>query len=119
MELWPVERPLTWDDVVAQAEVYLRHLWTRQGLERHARIKEAYEAKRDAHRQHRRTGKVPKKRLPEDELRVQQIARLTGELEAASEQIRAVLTYRFVRAAAAARAAPRPDLGQLEAAAPC
>ena len=101
IEDWSDARPLTWAAVVAQVAGYLRHHWTRQGLERHPRIKEAYEAKRAAYREYRRTGKVLKPRLPEDEHRRQQIARLTGELEAARRML-SNYDERLVRLQAAA-----------------
>ncbi|MBP0495811.1 hypothetical protein [Roseomonas indoligenes] len=88
IEDWPVERSLTWDSVVAQAEAYLRHRWTRQGLERHPRIKSAYEAKRLRHREFARTGTVPKPRRPEIELRLQQMAKLAAEIEKAKRIVR-------------------------------
>ena len=80
---WPVNRVLTWDGVVVQAKDYLRYEWTRQGLERHDRIKQAFEAKREAFREWRRTGKGVKRRSPEIEAGVQRATRLARELEEA------------------------------------
>ena len=85
---WPAQRVLTWDGVVAHVAAFLRHKWTRQGLERHSRIKEAYEAKREEYRQYKKNGKFPRLGLPEHELRLQQVARLTDELQAARRMLR-------------------------------
>ena len=77
---WPANRLLTWDDVVRDAETHLRHRWTRQGLERHTPIKRAFEAKRRAFQECKRTGKSVKRRLPEHEIRDQRNIRLAREL---------------------------------------
>lgn len=41
-------RPMTWDEIVDEAEKEFGHRWTRQGLEKHDRIKAAYLARRDS-----------------------------------------------------------------------
>ncbi|GAA4258519.1 hypothetical protein GBZ26_11360 [Azospirillum formosense] len=43
---WP--RPITWNEIIAESARDLGLTWTRQALERHETIKEAYAAKRNA-----------------------------------------------------------------------
>ncbi len=77
---WPANRVLTWEKVLDQAETYLRHRWTRQGLERHGAIKQAFETKRRVFHAFGRTGRAVKRRSPEREACEQSRTRLAQEL---------------------------------------
>jgi len=61
----PSSQVLAWEGVVDLAKVQFGHEWTRQALQAHVDIKDAYSKHAQRHRQYRETGKPPRAKEPE------------------------------------------------------
>lgn len=88
IKAWPQSAPPTWNDVVALVEQELRHRWTRQALQAHSAIKQAYDDQKVAHRAQRNTGKKPVVRPPHEIVLAQTIERLKKENAELRETLR-------------------------------
>jgi hypothetical protein len=94
LESWP-SRKITWDLVVEHIESYIGHRWTRQALEKHERIKTAYQTRRTA----LRTGGAPGRPASVDPADIL-LRRRVEELQAEIGRLRAqIATYEdlFIR----------------------
>jgi hypothetical protein len=94
LESWQ-GRKITWDLVVEHTEGYVGHRWTRQALEKHERIKTAYQTRRTA----LRTGGAPRRPESVDPADIL-LRRRVEELQAEIGQLKAqIATYEdlFIR----------------------
>ncbi|UJB31364.1 hypothetical protein [Chromobacterium sp. Beijing] len=69
-------------------EQELRHRWTRQALQAHSVIKQAYDDQKVAHRAQRNTGKKPIVRPPHEVVLAQTVERLKKENAELRETLR-------------------------------
>ena len=78
---WPSRPKLTWQSLIEAIEMRLYRTWTRQALDRHEKIKEAYTEKRDS-QQRSAPSKDNDDSVPPDMRKMQErILRLESEIE--------------------------------------
>ncbi|MBX9348502.1 hypothetical protein K5M36_15510 [Chromobacterium vaccinii] len=78
---WTTPTPPTWEKIVTLVAQELHHQWSRQTLQSHPQIKQAYENKVAACRSQLKTGKQPPQRLPEHIVLEQKLEQLKNENE--------------------------------------
>ncbi|MEO9383642.1 hypothetical protein [Chromobacterium phragmitis] len=78
---WTTPTPPTWEKIVTLVAQELHHQWSRQTLQSHPQIKQAYENKVATCRSQLKTGKQPPQRLPEHIVLEQKLEQLKNENE--------------------------------------
>ncbi|MBP4047406.1 hypothetical protein [Chromobacterium violaceum] len=78
---WTNSAPPTWKRIVTLVAQELHHQWSRQTLQSHPQIKQAYENKVAACRYQLKTGKQPPQHLPEHIVLEQKLEQLENENE--------------------------------------
>ncbi len=78
---WANSAPPTWERIVTLVAQELHHQWSRQTLQSHPQIKQAYENKVAACRYQLKTGKQPPQHLPEHIVLEQKLEQLESENE--------------------------------------
>lgn len=97
----PCEKPPTWSAIVQLIQNETGCSWSRQALQAHEAIKDAYIKKNRQYRTYRDTGKTPRERLPEHLVLENKISELSEEvcdLRATLEKYDSLLTTYMVNA---------------------